>query len=306
MKILKRTSQFIFLIIISDLILGQIAGVIYFSQKTGKYARLTETIKETEAPILIMGSSHAYRHFNPDIISKNLNKDVYNAGVQGKRLHFQATLGSIVLKRYTPSYIVLNVDPYWLTEAEDTEAISELDPYYWQNKEIIDQTTDDSEFIHTIKMLSSAYRYNSTLIHIIKYYFLPQKSQKGYQALKGTLNEELLYQSEGDKKLGNRTPLESSLNTLTNFIKTSKEKGSQVIITISPTFKAIYSKNDSEMVALKEISHSEDIPLFDLSNNEQFSGNNELFYDPTHLNSRGADLFSTMISDSLKRTFQFD
>jgi hypothetical protein len=101
----SKSLRFFIVFLLIDLSLGFIAKEIFFSQKTGKYSRLTHSIQRDSSEVIIMGSSHANRHYIPSILEKELNMTCYNSGVQGQGLIFHTALQKMIFKRHKPKYI---------------------------------------------------------------------------------------------------------------------------------------------------------------------------------------------------------
>ena len=71
--LLLKSLKFIIILVIIDFAFGFFAKQIYFNQKTGKQYRITNSIKKTEnSKVFIFGSSHAFRHYIPNIFEKEL------------------------------------------------------------------------------------------------------------------------------------------------------------------------------------------------------------------------------------------
>lgn len=133
-----KSLKFLIIFFAIDFFFGFISKEIFLNQETGKYARITYSINENQSDILILGSSRAHRHYNPDVLEKKLNKICYNAGVKGQKLLFNVALGSIILERYNPEVIILNIDHNWFYEYNEAyDRLSDLYPYYWEHRSIL-------------------------------------------------------------------------------------------------------------------------------------------------------------------------
>ncbi|OED43529.1 hypothetical protein AB832_02515 [Flavobacteriaceae bacterium (ex Bugula neritina AB1)] len=187
---LSKGIKFILILLVLDFSFGYIAKQFFYNQETGKYARSTHAIKETEADILIFGSSHAHRHYIPEVIEKELGQSCYNAGAEGQQLVYHGALLDMVLKRYTPKTIVLNIDTDFLLEFEDAYGrLSDLHPYYSEySQELKPVLGLRSKFVD-VKLFFHLYQMNSTIMHIIRYGISPQVDYKGYRPLFGSIKK---------------------------------------------------------------------------------------------------------------------
>jgi hypothetical protein len=83
-----KAIKFIVIIVIVDLSIGYISKTLFRNQKSGKYARITHSIYDASPEVLILGSSHATRHYVSQLMSEELQKSCYNAGVRGQGITF--------------------------------------------------------------------------------------------------------------------------------------------------------------------------------------------------------------------------
>lgn len=291
--------KFITIFILVDFGLGYAAKQIYFGQKTGKQARITYSIDEASSDIVIFGSSHANRHYVPEIFEKELNKTCYNAGVQGQGILFHTALQKIVLKRTKPELIILNIDYNWLDENKNAyDRLSDLHPYYWEHREIIKPTISlNSKFVD-IKLLFKAYQNNSTLVHALRYFISPQKDFNGYLPLSGKIKK--IEQSNNDtiQVINQEKAIDPKfILAYKSFIKTAKDNNIELVIVVSPFLENRDLSKNKSMIEMKSIAETEDILLINLFKDPQFINQPYLFNDKSHLNHEGASLFSKRVSE---------
>src|ERR1700683_961268 len=82
---------FLVALILCDSIFGMFAKMLFNSQRSGKYARLTYIVKADTSAIVILGSSHAMAHFIPEIIQDSFHESTFNYGTNGQKLLFSRT-----------------------------------------------------------------------------------------------------------------------------------------------------------------------------------------------------------------------
>ena len=73
------------------------------------------------------------------------------------------------------------------------------------------------------------------------------------------------------------------------------------IYIILPLWTFIYYNPSESTDVLKGISGKFDIPFIDLYNKEYFNQHPELFKDSGHLNDKGANIYTKMIFEEIKR-----
>jgi len=300
-KFFKKTILFLLLLVLFDFVFGYFTKEIFFSQKTGKYARVVNTIQQDDSEILIMGSSHANRHYIPKILEEKLNMTCYNAGVQGQYIIFQTALLKMILKNHSPKLIILNVDDWWMYKSDEAyERLADLYPYYWDYREEIEPILALNPKFRNFKMLSTAYQTNSTIVHAIKYFLQPQKDYDGYIPLYHKMEVPETIKPEDRENTGE---IDNNFVTLLeDFIHLANDKNVDLILILSPIAVTIDREkfNYESFEMMKSMADKHNIPFIDFTNNDSFVEQYELFNDYGHLNNDGAILFSKIVGEKIK------
>ncbi len=297
-----KIIKFAIIVLMVDFVVGSISQKIFYSQETGKFARTTHTIKKTKADILIFGSSHAHRHYVPEVLEKELNKTCYNAGAEGQQLLFHTALQEMVLKRTTPDVMILNIDDSFLYQSQVAyDRLSDLHPYYEDHTEELKPILEMKSSLVDLKLFFKSYQTNSTIVHAFRYYISPQIDYKGYRPLYGKIIPEKipLNKEENTTKEYVEVIDPNFVNALKTFINNAREKKVHLVFVTSPTFDTRdYSENESFLL-IKDIAEKQEVPLLNFFNDKQFYKKPELFHDPSHLNDKGARLFSERLADAI-------
>lgn len=301
-----RVVAFLVAFIVCDLIVGMVAKMLFYSQRSGKYARLTHIIKSDTSAIIVLGSSHVMAHFIPEMIRDSLDESTYNYGANGQKLLFSRAIYEVRMKRSKPKTIILNIDPDWFFDKHNQQdRMADLYPYYGDIGEIIFRDFSERDrVVGRLKFLSRTFPYNSTIVHVIKYKLKPQADFSGYEPLygavdslqlAGTLNSE---NGRGDVKVPQAD--EDLINLFTQFAEDVNRNHIRLYIIFSPEllkpdFAEIYLHQK-----IKQICDSTGNRVFDFSTSEIFNNKRLLFHDFGHLNDSGARIFTRMLIDSIK------
>lgn len=296
-----KAAKFILIIIVVDFVLGLFSNHIFQSQKTGQYARINYITKDTTAKVIITGSSHAIKHYVPEVFDSVLGIETYNAGANGQKLIYAYAIQKIILKKRAPELIILNIDEDWLYTSDIAyKRFSVLYPFYDEHKDVLKPILDLESKFNNYKLLLNSYRNNSTIVHIIKYFLIPQKDYKGYMPLYSTMDKSIKssdvhlrgeYTSEGVDP--------NFVLILENLISSAKDKNVQLLFVISPKFTKVNLTENKSYNQILEIVEKRKVTLYDFQNDSIFTGKHELFYDATHLNDKGARLFSTKLAEKI-------
>lgn len=301
-----KLVKFLVIFVIMDFTLGSLVKQIFFSQKSGKYARLTHAIEEAEADIMIFGSSHANRHYVPSVFERELGQSAYNCGVLGQGLIFNYALEKIVLKRTKPKLIILNIDKNWVYKSEKFyDGLRDLYPYYWDHREILKPIFKLESRLIDFQLLSKAYQTNSTIIHAIKYYFSPQYADQGYVPSKKKMKPPTHHEGENPnvrKRTGSEEFDPNFIAALKSFINTARDENIELVFVISPNVHETDFSTHKSFNKIKEIVKEESVTFFDFSNDRRFLNAYSLFNDRSHLNDEGAHLFSKILTENIKKS----
>ncbi len=299
---LIKLLKFLLIFVLIDQLLGFVAHKLFLSQETGKFARSTYVINHSNDEVLLLGSSHTIRQYVPQVVEKKTGLTCYNAGAEGQQLLYQTALLQMILKRAKPKLIVLNIDAHWLYESDVAYSrLNDLNSYYSKHYDVLYPKLKERSQYVPIKMFFRAFQENSTLVHIVRYFFAPQVSFKGYRPLYGKMTE------FSNEILSNEAISDEIdpffVKNLKLFIDTAKEKGVNLIFTTSPfPVKRDYSTNIS-FQKIKKIAKRSNVPFYDHLNDERFIGNYNMFNDPTHLNHEATLLFTSIIADHIITEF---
>jgi hypothetical protein len=286
--------------IVLDIVIGMGLQFFYFRQKQGALYNLTYTLEQQTAEILILGSSRAKHHYNPDIISDSLNMSCFNAGYASQGILYHKALLDVVTERYNPKVIIVDVLTGELDINEKAyDLLSILNPYLRRHPVLWETVKMKSPF-EKVKHLSRVYPYNSLLGRIVMgnlNFKTKDVTENGFYALKGVLNfslKEVTYKE---------APLDDNkINAFNQFLSDCICRGISVYVVKSPAFQ--YETNNSNSIAyIIAACEQQQIPFISYQNREDFT-DGRLFLDPAHLNDIGADKFSSDIAHFLNLTMR--
>ena len=124
---------------------------------------------------------------------------------------------------------------------------------------------------------------------------------KGFQAHDKNWNNDLLEAKRKYESLKVQIDT-TTLNVFKDFIQKNKKQDIEVILVYSPEYiegQEFISNRDSILNLYNEISDEYKIRFIDFSK-DSISYKKEYFYNSTHLNKTGANLFTKKLIDSLK------
>ena len=292
--------KFVIILLIIDFLLGTIAKQIFFSQETGKFARATHVIEDSEAKVMVFGSSHAHRHYVPKVFEQELQTTCYNAGAEGQQLLFHTALQQMVLKRSKPDLLLLNIDEDFLYSSREAyDRLADLHPYYSDHRDVLKPILEMGSTGIDFKLFFKSFQANSTLIHALRYYASPQLDQKGYRPLYGKVKPSKNLKRFENLEAGDDID-PNFVIALERFIAEAKDNGVPLVFVTSPNLLVTDYSNNESLSKIKEIARKEQVLLLDFFNSETFLEQYHLFHDTSHLNNDGAELFTKLVADRVK------
>jgi len=286
------------ILLVADRVAGLLIRNLYFKQAAGDICRATYTIDSSREQILVLGSSRASHHYVPGVLTNLLGKSCYNAGRDGSEILNNYAIFKMALKRYSPELIIIELAPKELYYTqEDYDKLSTLLPYYDQHPEIRDIVNLRGKF-EKYKLYSSIYPFNSQLISLaigkLRLTKDPGLSTSGYLPL---------YQKMKNVKADNflKDPGElidsNKRKALNDILTTCRQKKIPIIFICSPVLNNAVNKNVT--IEINRIVNKYQTAYWDFSNDSTFDNHPEYFKDNSHMNDRGAKLFSTIIAERI-------
>lgn len=289
-----------------DLSFGWAIDWLFDQQRGGKYFRLTQAIERVDTEIVIYGSSHAAHHYQPEVFTNELDRSTYNAGAQGQKIFFHNILNDLMLQRYRPKLVILNLDYNWLYQNTALDGhLADLYPYYKEeHREILKGHLQKKDRFIDLKMASNLLRYNSTLVHVLRNIYFKDADTNGYVPLHEAMR--IPRHTNSIRKLGDRGKLDPDAeDALIDFIQRQQQAGIQLVFTISPSLSQLDLSGNRSFARMLTIIQRYKVPLFDFTNHQQFVSAYPLFADRSHLNDRGSALFSRLVADKIKTLNEF-
>ena len=254
--------------------------------KSGTGKKVNYVMNESEEDLLILGSSRAVHHYNPEIFQNELGLCTYNAGIDGNGIILMSGLLDKRIERKKPKIILYELTPGFDYEKNDNvKYLFFLKPYF--NDSTIHNLFKEVDAIEYLKMHSALYRLNSYALRLLQGVMKTDNDEhQGYIPLNNVMN----YEPKAPKSIS-QEPDSVKLKFLKELIQVTRKNNILLIFTISP----VYSYSDSVYYTLKDFIEKENSIVLDLYEDSGFMYQKNYFSDRTHLNKVGADTLSYII-----------
>ena len=246
--------------------------------------------EEANEDVFIMGSSRASHHYVPEIISKKLGMSCFNAGQDGNGIILQYGRWKMLSKRYTPKLLIYDISSGFDMAVNDNMTyVDRLKPFC-SDANVKDYVSSIFP-VERFKTLSSMYCYNYKFIEMAfdRLRNGDYKEVGGYIPLYGHIRSEVVEKGQPEKETSIETD-SVKLYYLEALIKEANEKGTQVVLVVSPTWMGGYLTSDAYF-GIKSVAERYGVQFIEYIDSD-ICNNPDYFEDSSHLNDKGARFFT--------------
>jgi len=282
------------MVVVADWTAGTAVAHLYRKSHDITISKIRYTFFHTEEDILILGSSRAQHHYNPETLVKGTELTAYNCGLGGQPLAFSLVQLSETVSRYKPKTVILDVTPDFRYDHDSDPRLKILGPYFRADTLVRSILLDNGSKFERLKFLSSIYPYNGMLADLIlAFIYVPRVSANGYiPSPSGIIDP-------GWRLSDNEPPYNGIPEKQKQYLKMiadlCKNQNVDLWIVISP----LYNTTEGEMEISLEIEAFAKANGITILNFSQAMTDYRMFKDHLHLTAPGAEIFTSMVRDSL-------
>lgn len=296
-KYLLKIALFFALMVMIDVVCGWTFNLLRSKAQGGQTFKNEYINKTCSDDILILGSSRADHHYVPEVFEDSLGLSCYNAGEMGCGIIPAYVRYNQVCNRHKPKLVI-----YEVTAEYDYLCDNGYSPYlgvirpYALNNTIKPVYLDFSDDLESLRLVSSIYRNNSTILSLLKDVFAPEKDNKGYEPLFGNFHPS---QRASNTTANNTFEIDSlKFAYVEKLIYDTKNDYVPLVFMISPRYYETTSFARFEPAF--NLCDKYEIPLINNLNYDGISGVEEYFQDDGHLNDKGARFYSQCVISQIK------
>ena len=279
-------------------IIGEI-GISYFLYKSDYriYSGYNYIYNDTTYhDLLINGNSRAWVQYSPYILDSLLGVNSYNLGIDGSSINRQMVKYDRFVEGHgIPKYLVQNVDLFTMNISAGFER-EQYYPYFFIDKELVELTDRYENYPWAYKYFP-LYRYIGFNEIVLKHLRNQEELYKGYRGSPSKYNGTML------KTL---TTVEGCYDSIMivefkKFLNELTIDGTKVIFVFAPIYHEVLEKCSEREVIYRmydSIACEFHIPILDYSD-IPMCYDTAYFYNATHLNKTGAELFTTKLAHDI-------
>lgn len=318
-------KRIVAIIIVIAMIMGISRALRYvLIDDVSSYTRLTmhEFYEQDNMDVLFVGASHTLRSFSPAVLDEKLGLDTFNVGSPRQPLDVSYTLIQEAVEKYdidqvylelstTIAYItkmrredeltgVFIISDYLRPSLRKFKLLAEgLAPDYYANGFLLARRNwdklSDGEYIADILAGKSTDIYKN-------YEYIDDYLGKGYVPDQNVLAEEAFITTKGYGKINTSKVTEDWTEILLQIIEYCKAHDVELTLmaTPVPTLRLAGNENYDEYIEkVNEIIDGTGIKYYDfnLCREEYLPDTPAVYYDDSHLNTQGAEIFSNLVGD---------
>ena len=305
---LKRLFVWLCLALISASILDWMISSGLRKTDIRKYAVWNDIYKRSiRSDLVVLGSSRAWTAYDTFIMDSLLHRDTYNLGIDGHHLDLQL-IRYETYRRFSPKpqFVLLNIDAIsTFGDLADPEYEREQFFPYILDRNLISRVSDK-------KKLSVGDRY----IPLYRYFGYQEDIRDGLAAFfgkkefvdggmhKGFRGNPYQWDPQTNLAQNKIVPIRidsSAVTQLEDFVRNTSDEGIHLVFVKAPVYHPFlsYFSNLSYCDSLIEgIAEEYHVPLIDFTDDPAYN-DSSLFYNYTHLNKRGAEVFTLSLSEQL-------
>ncbi len=265
--------------------------------------------------VAVYGSSRAWNHVNPRILEDSLKLRFYNFGMNGQNFWLQHLRHREFLAHNAPpKYILMSLDMFSFQPKNELYNTMQFFPYMLWSESIRTYTKSYKGF-NTADYYLPLVRYSGkrkALTAIFNNTLGPNRDNPNFR-YKGFTGLDKPWTDDFDNakaELGMyQIAVDSSLVKLFDeFLNECERQDIKVILLYSPEYikgQEFVSNRDSIFSLFESAARRHDLDFLDYSKDE-LCFSKELFFNVSHLNKKGADLFSMKLARDLKPTLGLD
>lgn len=287
---------FLFVLVGMDRGVGKLFRYFYDTSRYGILGRQVYCMLQSDEDILILGSSTASHNYVPSVLRDSLRLSCYNAGSDGMAVYYHYGVLSSYKGKRLPKLVVydLGVTDWYQSNSETftlDAALDRLAPHYGETPEL-DTLFALNGWQEKVKQQSCMYAFNSKLVQLIKCHWIPSYEDAGYEALQDSMPANAV---TGVRE-GGGVEEKEKIHYLQKLIDYTKAHHIRLMMVISPKY---YRLQQDDYKLGKEIAVRNNIPVIDLMNAPELM-KPEYFADEAHLNDRGAQIFTSLVSEKIR------
>lgn len=303
-RFLLKVGLFFALVTLIDVACGFAFCVITRNAQYGETYKNYYIANVSKDDVLVLGSSHAVRHYVPSIVEDSLGLTCYNCGEPGCGIIPAYARYKMIAERHKPKLVIYEITPEYdyLIADEYSKYLGRVKQYA-NKKPVADLYQTFGDYLDPLRLLSNMYRNNSCLIQNMMDMVVATNDYRGYSPLYGTLTEEAITmnsQTQVEKDVKGNAIDSLKLSYVDKLFNEVQDDNVKLMCIISPIFSATPQDLNDKYTPAIGLCRKYGFPFVDNRYVNGISENMELFQDLGHLNDNGARKYTSSLVTAIR------
>jgi hypothetical protein len=259
------------------------------------------------ADIIVLGASRALVHVSPKVLDSMLHCNSYNLGISGSSFPLQYEQLKIYLRYNRKPKIILQEVSFSSTlTAAVRPDIKQFLPYLYDSS-IVKIVKNNFNTYSPLDRYFPLYKYNNEgwlIMEGLRNHFGRNVKSQKYKGYIGINAKWRVAAWEDVKKANSKTfPVDTAaVSLLRNYLGFCRSQNIKVVLFFSPVYyryPAYVTNKDEILNVFYTLAHDYDAVFLNYMN-DSISGNQDYFYNPLHMNAKGAETFTADLANKLR------
>lgn len=259
----------------------------------GTYGKVNKSLTANQ-DILIFGSSRAYYHYNPYLLSNQTGMTCYNTGLGGYGLFYNYALLDEIVNTQQPQIVILDLSPNVIVDPKSYAKLNIFMPYYFKYPSFKNIIKLDPNFSKLTTFFKTSI-YNSTLYDYVRGEVTNRPTGNGYKGLlpeMDTTNYVPMHLSKGE------TFDSVKKDYLEKCIDIAIKHKIRLICIVSPTYEKF--DTDNRIIGeMEELIVARGVEFYNYSDFGPLYNKPLYFKDQLHMNIKGVEVFDRAVSNRI-------
>lgn len=258
-------------------------------------------LEELHNDVLINGNSRAWVQYDPMVLDSVLRCNAWNIGIDGSGINRQIIRYNNYcrVQGHTPKLLIQNIDFATIALTKGLER-EQFFPFFFYDRQLMRDADKYEQFSWTERYVPCFryYGYRDVIMSAIT-----GKALGNDLLTKGFYGKDLAWDGALFDQMDTISTADDpeALAIFDDFIRDVKESGANVVFVYAPIYYGVTEKIldiDHMYSMFGSVAEKYNIPVLDY-NYDTICFSQEYFYNATHLNSKGAKLFSHQLATDI-------
>lgn len=288
-QFIYKALAILVIVLLIDFAVGAVSGHVCrnLDDKLSQIGTISQTLLKKQGDVLILGASCAKYHYNSRILADSLGCVVQNTGIGGMHAAYTDLVLQAYLERCKPACAV--IDFYGQLDS-GLGRMPRTKAFYGMSNPVTRYYDTEGDWQQRMKLMSGLYRYNETLDLLVRHVFNEKNTTNGFGIKSSSMGK------MDTVVISKFIPDSVQLRHFKHVVSLCKDHNIQLVLVLSP--RRFHDTACEEWCV--NFCREHRIALINELHVPLYYERDDLFFDESHLNGTGADIFSARVASQIK------